>query len=216
MKKTVLLLIALSGLVSSGFGAIQWETTQVELTAPVLAESVEAAFRFTNTGKTAVVFKEIKPSCGCTTAVLEKLTYAPGESGVVKAKLDIGYRQGLQTKTITVNIKGETAPTLLTMQTRIPSILNINPVFVFWTKGQIPTPKTITLAVGIDAPVHILSVSSSHESINASLETLEEGKRYKLTVVPLSTDAGNQANITIVTDYPKDNPKAFNVLAQVK
>ncbi len=121
MKKKILLLIAVGGLASSCFGALQWETKQVEQTASVLAESVVATFRFTNNGPESVTFKTIKPSCGCTTAAMEKMTYLPGESGAITAKFNIGDRQGLQSKTINVTIEGESAATVLTMKTKIPN-----------------------------------------------------------------------------------------------
>ena len=51
-----------------------------------------------NEGQTAVTNESLKPSCGCTTAELEKKTYAPGEKGEVRARFDIGQRVGVQSK----------------------------------------------------------------------------------------------------------------------
>jgi len=128
-----------------------------------------------------------------------------------EAKLD-----GHQHKTGTVTVDVAPAPKVQAVQMVALSLLNISPGYVFWPKGQAPEPKIITLTVRIDEPVHILSVVSSQPTINASIETLEDGKRYQITLFPLSTDDLIQGNIKITTDYPKGNPKTFYVLAQVK
>jgi hypothetical protein len=76
--------------------------------------------------------------------------------------------------------------------------------------------KAITLTVGIDEPVHIVRVGSDNPSINVDLETIEDGKRYRINLFPISTDDAGMARIKIMTDYPKDKPRTFYVLARVK
>jgi len=210
--KIILLLICMT---VKSYALLDWETTQVTQKADPLAESVSATFRFKNIGDKVVTIKEVKPSCGCTTAALAKMSYGPGESGEIVAKLDIGSRQGLQSKSIQVTSDGEDAPTVLTMKTLIPKILEMQPAFVFWQKGEVPDTKTINLSVGVDA-LHIVKAESDNANVSVQLDEVEPGKRYRLTVFPASTDELLKVRITLVTDYPKDKPKTFYVFAHVK
>lgn len=210
-------IIALSLLLTAHAHAlISWETTQITQKADPLDASVSATFKFTNIGDSAVTFGEIKPSCGCTTAKLDKKVYQPGESGEITGKLNIGSRQGLQSKTIRVTTDDEEQPTVLTMKTLIPEVMSIQPAFVFWKQSEVPDIKTIDLKVGLDDPIHVVKVTSDSSSVGVQLEEVAPGKHYRLNLFPTSTDDLAKARITIVTDYPKDNPKTFYVYGHVK
>lgn len=211
--RALLMSLTLTG---NAFALLKWDTTQVTQKAEPMAESVSAAFRFENIGSETVTIKEIKSSCGCTTAALDQKTYAPGESGEIVAKFNIGSRQGLETKTVTVMTDEGDSPTVLTMKTLIPKILEMQPAFVFWQKDEIPEPKTINLKVGLDAPVKIVSAKSDNSNMSVQLDVVEEGKAYRLTVFPATTDDLLKARITLVTDFPADKPKTYFVFAHVK
>lgn len=198
------------------FALLQWDTTQVTQKAEPMVEVVSASFKFTNIGGDVVTIKDIKSSCGCTTAGLEKRIYAPGESGEITAEFTIGSRQGLETKTITITTDEDDAPTVLTIKTLIPKILEMQPAFVFWQKDEVPEPKTINLKVGLDTPVKIVSAKSDNSNMNVELDVVEEGKSYRLTVFPASTDDLLKARITLTTDFPKEKPKTYYVFAHVK
>lgn len=214
MKKySIVALLLLAA--ANAYGDISWETTQITQTADPLSESVSATFKFKNVGDFVITIKEIKPGCGCTTATLEKKTYAPGESGEITATLTIGNRQGLQSKAIRVTTDGGEAPTVLTMKTLIPEILGIQPTFVFWQKGEAPAVKTINLNVGIDE-MHIIKAQSDNNNMTVQLDEIEPGKRYRISLFPASTNDLLKARITLVTDYPKNKPKIFYVFAHVK
>ena len=64
-------------------------------------ETKLCSFSFTNTGTGTLVFEKIQPGCGCTTTSLSKMSYAPGESGVIDAVFKPNSSGDL-TKTITV------------------------------------------------------------------------------------------------------------------
>lgn len=64
---------------------------------------VNGEFEFTNTGKSVLIIKGIKPSCGCTGVVAdEKKEYEPGETGKIKFTFNTEGRSGMNEKTITV------------------------------------------------------------------------------------------------------------------
>jgi len=64
---------------------------------------VNGEFEFTNTGRSVLIIKGIKPSCGCTGVIAdEKKEFQPGESGKIKFTFNTEGRSGVNEKTITV------------------------------------------------------------------------------------------------------------------
>jgi hypothetical protein len=64
---------------------------------------VNGEFEFTNTGRSVLTIKGVKPSCGCTGVIVdEKKDYGPGESGKIKFTFNTEGRMGANEKTITV------------------------------------------------------------------------------------------------------------------
>ncbi|MCB2196571.1 MAG: DUF1573 domain-containing protein [Bacteroidetes bacterium] len=69
-------------------------------TKPV--DKIEHEFKFTNKGKSDLVIRKIRSTCGCTTVAPEKEVIKPGESSSFKAIFKPGSRKGMQSKSIYV------------------------------------------------------------------------------------------------------------------
>ncbi len=69
---------------------------------PAGQKHVEKEFVFKNTGKSDLIIRKIRTTCGCTTANLEKSVLKPGESSSFKAVFTPGSRKGVQRKSIYV------------------------------------------------------------------------------------------------------------------
>jgi hypothetical protein len=65
-------------------------------------ETVEASFRFRNTGDNPLVISNVSPSCGCTVAERPVEPIAPGAEGTVRASFDSRGRPGPNHKTLNV------------------------------------------------------------------------------------------------------------------
>jgi hypothetical protein len=65
-------------------------------------ESVEYAFKFTNTGSDPLIITSAKGSCGCTVPVWPREPVAPGESGVIDVKFNSKGKKGKQNKRVTL------------------------------------------------------------------------------------------------------------------
>ena len=63
---------------------------------------IEHTYNFTNEGKSDLIIRKIRATCGCTTIAPEKTTIKPGESSSFKAIFNPGSRKGRQNKTIYV------------------------------------------------------------------------------------------------------------------
>ena len=66
----------------------------------ISGDEIKHDFRITNIGKSNLIIRKVKTSCGCTTSKLDKDTLAPGESTLVKAIFRTGGKKGYQPKDI--------------------------------------------------------------------------------------------------------------------
>lgn len=62
----------------------------------------ERVIEFTNTGKSPLLIKSAKASCGCTVPEYSKEPVAPGEKGTLKVSYKAPGTNGKQTKTVTL------------------------------------------------------------------------------------------------------------------
>ena len=72
---------------------------------------VETEFTFTNTGKSPLNIRKLKPNCGCTVSNLDKYDFAPGEKGTIKVKFNSAGRRGNQQKSVVIFTNDPHAPT---------------------------------------------------------------------------------------------------------
>jgi len=103
----ILAMVIALGTETRALADLEWSISEVKKSVPIGTETVEAEYPFKNTGSTTVTIKSLSPSCGCVAAELEKRTYAPGESGVVKLVMTVGARVGEQNKRVIVEIDQE-------------------------------------------------------------------------------------------------------------
>lgn len=82
--------------------SIQWIDSTLDFGRVSEGETVEAAFRFRNTGNHPLVISNVSPSCGCTVAERPVEPVAPGAEGVVRASFDSRGRPGPNHKTLNV------------------------------------------------------------------------------------------------------------------
>lgn len=213
-----LLLLAAVSLALPAHAGLTWAEKSLTLKARPGSDVVEARYRFTNAGPSAVDIQQVESSCGCTTAELEKRHYEPGEGGEIIARFTIGARVGEQTKTIAVKTQGAEEPTTLTMVVEIPEIIRIRPTFVYWVQGEAGKPKTMTLEVQPETPVEKITVQSSRPEMKPVLKEIVKGLRYELTVTPAKTDQVLFSLLALNCDFGKagGGAKSLRAYATVK
>ena len=214
--KTLPFLAAFCCFTSLVHAGLQWENKRLEFHPSASDTEVKAEFTFTNTGSEPVTIEAVKPDCDCTAATLEKKIYKPAEKGRISATFNIGQRTGIQDKSIRVTIQGEKEPVLLSMVTYIPELMKITPSLVFWKTGEAPQPKTLELAVSPGTTMRITKVTSSDPRMTATVEAVEEGKKYKVVVTPQQTATPLAAILWMESDAPSDAPRKFTAFAQIR
>src|ERR1700693_6047335 len=158
MKVIAFLLVAVAAPV---YGQLKWENPEQTLTAKPLDKVIATKFRFTNVGTSSVKITDLQPSCGCTTALLQKKEYAPGESGEIEAKFKFDGRVGHQEKWIVVTTDWvPPQPTILRMAVNIPAAITIQPELVLWHVGDELRPKTVRNGVPAEITAKAVSVQA--------------------------------------------------------
>ncbi len=196
-------------------GELKWDRRRAELTPGPDDTVVEAEFGFVNAGREPVVIESIESSCGCATGTLPKMTFDPGERSKLMGRFDTSGRRGVQTKTVTVHIKGAKEPSVLTLVVAIPDLVKISPEILFWNKGEEAKAKTIVCDAMPGLAVRVVKVTSSEPRIQATIGTLGEGKKYTITVTPDSTATPSFAVLTIDMEFG-GRKKTIRSYAQVR
>ncbi len=199
------------------FAQLKWEKLEQTFAPGPLDKSVVAKYRFTNVGSSTISIKDVRTSCGCTTAALEKWEYTPGESGEIEANFQFAGHIGHQEKWIFVTTSAaSTEPTLLRLIVNIPIAVTIEPEFVMWSIGEGAEPKTVRVVVADGFPAKIVSVQVDHPTVKLELHEIRPGKEVEITVMPMDTSKPESAVLSIQTDYPPENPETHYAYARVK
>ena len=196
---------------------LKWDQPTQEFERVPEDKEVWVHYPFHNVGTTPVTIRTLRPSCGCTTARLEKKTYAPGESGDVLLHFGFGDRKGFQRKTVTVTTDDQAAePTVLGLTVTIHSPVTINPALVYWKTGTPATAQFIQVAFEPGEDAHIKSVTSSNPRLIAKLDPSQPGQPIFVSVKPVDTTQKESAEISVQTDFPPDAPRTYIIHARIK
>ncbi|MBP8849063.1 MAG: DUF1573 domain-containing protein [Breznakibacter sp.] len=84
-----------------------------------IAQNTKVSHQFvlTNTGKTNLIVRKVRASCGCTAAAPQKSIIEPGQSTTIDVQFDSTGRSGQQNKSITVVTNDPKASTVILMFT---------------------------------------------------------------------------------------------------
>ena len=96
---------------------IEFENTTFNFGTIEQGEKISKEFIFTNTGKTDLIIRKIKASCGCTATQPASLIIKPGQTSNIKATFNSRGKRGKQNKTITI-ITNSPASSSVTLRVR--------------------------------------------------------------------------------------------------
>jgi len=206
---------ALALTVSPLAARLKFEAQTIRVDAEPGAKYVDVVFPFTNTGDTAVEITDLKSSCGCTSVRVQSRTVAPGASDAVSARFDIGSRQGLQRKQITVVTREDRIP--LQLEVDIPLLFEISNRLLVWARGAEPVPQSVDIKFHHDTPARIVSVTSyPPEGVNAEVAEIEAGKEFRIDVKPGSTGEAARSVLRIEYAYASGRTEVVTVFTRVQ
>lgn len=200
-------------------GTIEWTNPRVELVAQVDQDRAEAAFHFKNTGPQKIAIVDVRTSCGCTTATLDKRVYEPGEEGEIKAVFNLAGRSGNQEKVIQVlSDDSPEKPMNLVLNVTIPDAFIIEPRLLIWKKSdaaEAPEQFATLTPVG-NLKLSVGALKSDNPDFEARLVTEEEGRRFKIVVKPKLLSKEGRATVRIPLEGPPGHPRTTSVYGIVK
>lgn len=201
---------------AGGAAGLRWEATTVQRETKLGEETVPLRFAFSNPESRPITVLHVNASCGCTTATLEKKTYAPGEKGQIDVVFDARNLSGVQEKTIQVFTDDSPKPTVLTVRVTIPTWAEISPRLLWWSVGEEGKPKEAVIRLHPGAKLRGESIRVDGAAMTASLTAEEDGRRYRLVVQPASTKAPVQATLHFEVEIDGAAPRKFFAFAQVR
>jgi len=192
--------LLLCGSLASGKNELSFKETVVPVKVAPDQDNITASFSFTNTSGTPVTISKIHVSCDCTTAGAKdnKLTYAPGESGVISAVMKTGNFSGTVDKDMTVYANGSAYK--LVIRAQIPDIIRMEPRKLEWARGEAAAPKTIKITISKELPVNLTTVDLTGDAFDYEPVTVKKGREYKIIVTPKSTAKPAFNTIWVRTD----------------
>jgi thiol-disulfide isomerase/thioredoxin len=177
-------------------------------------------FKVRNEGTGPLEISRVRPSCGCTTVGAYPKSIAPGESGEFSFSLDSKKIRSRFTKSITITTNEPENPNLkLELKGECKQYVDVNPPTAYFPRvyGGSKMDKVLEITNNLDKPLEISLDDSTPRSgkFGYVLETVEEGKQYKLTVT-LDAQASpgmEREELVLKTNFEEAPSVAVNVTA---
>ena len=158
--------------------------------------------KFTNVGEGLLKITKVEECCGVVTR-LDKMKYAPGESGVLKVEWNSGPQESTMTKTITVHSNDPNTPlTNLTIKAKVVLQVDWEPkrLRLFLDENNAGCPK-ITINSIDDRPFSITEFKSTADCITADYDPTIEATEFvlepKIDTEKLKTSLKGRVNISL-------------------
>jgi len=192
----VLLFIGSFFIVSHTSAKIEFKTEQLSYKATFEDTEFNASFEFTNTGETEITVLDVKSTCGCTVASLDKKIYAPGESGAIQALFTFGQRSGVQHKTI--HAETSEGDFNLQIEVDIPKPYELSKALLTWGKEEIGTSKSTELTVNELTPVKIAEVQFMNDFLDYEVLEKTVGSVFEIIFTPKEGFGENNRPVRVV------------------
>ncbi len=94
--------VSLNGGKNDGTAEMNFSKLEHDFGKITEGEKVACMFNFINSGDGDLLISSATTSCGCTVPRFSKEPIPPGEKGSIEVLFDSAYREGTQTKTVTI------------------------------------------------------------------------------------------------------------------
>ena len=180
---------------------LKWSATTLFTAAAPSEGHATAQFTFTNTGTYPIKITGTHTSCGCTAAVADARTIAPGETGKIDVSFKTLNRNGLYEEPIVIETNDPKNPkTTVVLRALIRDAVELLPTLLFWQPGEPLTAKVIRITVTDGFAVKNVGATCSNPDIQLNLETVKPGVEYKLTVTPRTQHVKAAISVTPEAD----------------
>lgn len=164
---------------------------------------LKADITIKNAGTEKLTLNDPKPTCGCTTAPLEKKELAPGESTVMHVTLNVS-NAGPVTKSISLTSNDPTSATkIVYLKATVERALSAQPTYLSFSE----------LEVGKEATASVKIMNASKQDVTLSEFTASNGAKINLDK-PVVVKAGS--DVTITATVKPDKIGYLNTIVSMK
>lgn len=185
-------------------GALRFEHREVEYDAKPADELVTITYRYQNTSDRPVRLTGGETNCDCLKAEADKTVLQPGEWGELRALFALGDMLGRKRQRVTMLTEegGRAQRYDLFVNMNIPLLIEIEPDVLRWTVGSEPEEQVFDIRMTGEEPLRVTEVTSTRPTFKWRLETVEQGRHYRLRVRPESTASPTMGAMRIQTNSP--------------
>lgn len=185
--------------------SIRFEQTTHDLGLIPAGTLIKREIVFTNHGTADLTIREISHTCSCTTTPEWTRVTPPKGKGRILVEFHAMALSGAIQKTIAVHTNDPVHPiTTLTLQGVVKHVLEATPSVAVMKAAGLPSRELSAVVLIInhtDQPITLQNPVSDHKQFRARLETITEGKEFRLIVTaqPPFPVGILSANMTIAT-----------------
>jgi hypothetical protein len=170
---------------------------------------VKHDFLFTNAGNAALVIKEVRSGCGCTTAADWDRTLEAGKTGRIPVQFNSRSFNGTIAKSVSVLCNDPAQPSLvLSMKGMVWNPVQVTPataVFNLTSELETNESRVVRIVSHLDDPIELFDLNCTNRSFDVQLKTVRLGKEFELRIrtVPPIALVPVTAPITLRTSSPQ-------------
>jgi hypothetical protein len=157
-----------------------------------------------NEGDAILRISEVNPSCGCTSAPLDKDSLLPGESTTMRVSLNLPLSNGMLQKYITVKSNDRDDPVkTLTLKVDVQRPLQLSSAFIPFNRGEVgkPVDGAFTLSSFTDKKIDVkISTTDERTKVLTPAFTIDPKGSAEVKVQYVPQEEGPfQVTVTIET-----------------
>lgn len=200
------------------YAAIDIQEREYEFAEILEGEQISHDFVVKNKGTAPLEIKKVQLGCECMSSN-QDLTVPPGGQGKLTVKIDSnGYGGGFH-RFLTVFTNDPIQPRLrLTMKGKIKPLIEVLPgnlIALSGVVGEVPEGSLDLKAT--DKPFHITGMQTDLEGkIRHEIETVEDGRHYRLKVKNTAPAGSYRGGIKLQTDLAAKNQIVVQVKGEIK
>jgi hypothetical protein len=163
----------------------------------------EVAFVYTarNQGTKPILITRVDSGCACIEESVEPELVPPGKTATITAIYETGRLSGLAEKVLSIETDQEgVGAAHLMVKLEMEPVYLIDRELTSWRKGERSSTKTVTFEAVADTPIAVLEAKSSRPEIDARVETVIQGREYRIHLTPSSTADNLLGMVRLETD----------------
>jgi hypothetical protein len=204
-----------------------FEAKEIDFGKVLAGSKVERIFKLRNAGDRDLVIRRIKPSCGCTAALLSQEVLPPGAAGEIRVSFDSGERLGFQEVQVHVFSNdpreqdlGENV-SILKLRGEVANLLQVMPgsaYFPSFLRGT-KQERRITVLPVDESSVGVLSIETTKPYVLVETRPFERTRRrgfeLLISIAPEAPLGRLDERVIVTTDHPQQKQLRIAVFGTI-